>query len=1274
MIPLMADHNLIKIASTNCRGLGDYLKRKDVFCYLREKRIGIYCLQDTHFTTALEPYIRSEWGGEVYFNSFTSNARGVCILFSNSISYKVFRSKKDERGNMLILDLELEGKRFTLVNIYGPNEDSPDFFLKVQEIIEEYDNEYVIICGDFNLVQNQELDTFNYLNVNNPNAKDIVLNLKEELNLTDPFRELYENSRQYTWRKRNPVKQARLDFFLVSEAIMPSVNDVKIISSYRSDHSTVALSLEINEFKNGKGLWKFNTSLLKDKIYIEEVKKCINKVKEQYMLPVYNLEFIENSINNDLLELTISYQLFLEMLLMEIRGKTISYSAYKKKQNQERENILIKDIQNLENSPDPDLELIETKREELENLRKEKLHGVIVRSRVRWAEEGEKPTRYFCSLESRNYVNKIIPKVVKDDGSALTKQEDILDDVKNFYKKLYGSFDDNAEQDLEIQNLLNSISINPKLNEDDKVRLEGELSEEEILAVLKKMKSNKSPGSDGFTAECFKFFYNDLKVFIRKAINEGYREGKLSITQRQGIITCLPKGDKPKQFLKNWRPITLLNVIYKLASGSIAERIKQVLDKLISKEQTGFMSGRYIGENTRLIYDILHITEEMDIPGLLLIIDFEKAFDSISWKFIGKVLSFLNFGESIKQWIKVFYNDISASVIQCGFLSESFIVQRGCRQGDPLSPYIFLLCAEILTRLFKSNKDIKGIKIEDTEYTLSQFADDTTVLLDGSENSLDETLITLNKYAAASGLKVNASKTRAVWIGSQKFSGETFNHRLKLDWTQNDFDILGIKFSCNLDTILELNYNEKIKEIKKEIKQWSRRILTPLGRITILKTLLIAKLNHLFIALPNPSSGTILSLNRMFFNFIWQSPIDRIKREVLCQDYFNGGLKMVELNSYINALKIGWIRRLITTNSKYKILFETKYTRIKEIMNRGATYIEEIKRHCTNKFWWDVLEAWKKFIIQLVPKSASDIMGISIWNNMNIKINNTPVFYRRWYDKNIHFIRDLVDENGQLLTYEQFQAKYNVRTNFVQFIGIRTSIEAYLRRIQIPVANEPLFNCHWPFNVKLIMKSSKGSKDIYTVLTSKITVPTCQHKWDRVFENINLNWKQIYSTPVKCCHNTKMHWFQYRLTHRIIATNDLLMKMNIRQDNLCTFCNLEQEKIEHLFWHCNVVNQFWDTINQWIFERTNYMVNIDKYRAIFGIPSTIRSMQPINYILILTRHYIYTCRVNSLNPNFLNWKNTVNKFLETEKLIAIKNSMYDKMKTHWEKWFNIFGV
>ena len=128
----------------------------------------------------------------------------------------------------------------------------------------------------------KKLDTVNYINVNNPNAKDIVLNLKDEINLVDPFRILYEHSKKYTWRKWNHVKQARRDFFLLSESLMTSVTDINFLPSYRSDHSSFVLSLQINKFKKGKGLWKFNNdaSILKNKTIIEEVKKCINKVKE----------------------------------------------------------------------------------------------------------------------------------------------------------------------------------------------------------------------------------------------------------------------------------------------------------------------------------------------------------------------------------------------------------------------------------------------------------------------------------------------------------------------------------------------------------------------------------------------------------------------------------------------------------------------------------------------------------------------------------------------------------------------------------------------------------------------------------------------------------------------------------------------------------------------------------------------------------------------------------------------------------------------------------
>ena len=529
--------------------------------------------------------------------------------------------------------------------------------------------------------------------------------------------------------------------------------------------------------------------------------------------------------------------------------------------------------------------------------------------------------------------------------------------------------------------------------------MEGEIKEQEIGQILKKMKNNKSPGSDGFTAEFFKFFYKDVKVSIRRAINESFKLGKFSISLRQGLITCIPKGDKPRQFLKNWRPMTLLNVIYKIASGCIAERLKSVLTKLISSDQTGFISGRYIGENTRLIYDVMRYTEDENIPGILLIIDFEKAFDSISWEFITEVLDYFNFGNSLKRWISVLYNDISSMVIQNGFLSESFPIKRGCRQGDPPSPYIFLLCAEVLSLLIKQDDYIKGIKIGELELKLSQYADDTTILLDGSEQSLEAALQTLSIFAKISVLKVNNSKTKAVWIGSKKFSGETFNHRFKLDWNQNNFEILGISFSCNLDTMIQLNYVKKLKQIDRDLKQWSKRILTPFGRITVLKTLIISKLNHLFISLPNPSDDLINYLQKRFFSFVWNSKTDRIKRDVLIQEYNAGGLKMININNFVSALKISWIRRLITVDSKYKAIFELVYTKINNLLYRCMEFINELKMNRNNLFWNHVLEASMQLYNSSKPQYSTDILSINLWDNADIIIGNKAVFYRTWFEK-----------------------------------------------------------------------------------------------------------------------------------------------------------------------------------------------------------------------------------------------------------------------------------
>ena len=165
-----------------------------------------------------------------------------------------------------------------------------------------------------------------------------------------------------------------------------------------------------------------------------------------------------------------------------------------------------------------------------------------------------------------------------------------------------------------------------------------------------------------------------------------------------------------------------------------------------------------------------------------------------------------------------------------------------------MSPYIFIICAEILAILVRNANDIKGINIDGVEYLISQYADDTRFMLDGSPKSLNNTLLILEYYANIPGLKLNYAKTKVIWIGSKRLSKDVFHHtRWKLQWGTTQFNLLGIVFSVNLENIFELNYETKLLDMKKSIKLWSIRKLTALGRITVLKTISIPKLTYLLI-------------------------------------------------------------------------------------------------------------------------------------------------------------------------------------------------------------------------------------------------------------------------------------------------------------------------------------------------------------------------------------------------------------------------------------------
>ena len=242
-------------------------------------------MQDTYINPKLELFIKFELYFNAYFILYSTNNRDVKILINNNFEPKLNRVKTDKNGNFDIYDMNVKGKQITPVSLYGPKEDNPQFYENIIQKVTEFENEQVFMCGDWNLILNADKEYENYLHINNPRTRQVVLNLLHDDNFKDPWRIRNEEIRKYTWCRLRPTKQqSRLDFYLVRDSIFQYVTHTDIISGYRTDHSAITLRLKLQDSERGKGYWKFNNSLLKDQKYVDEIKKVIQEVKQMYAI------------------------------------------------------------------------------------------------------------------------------------------------------------------------------------------------------------------------------------------------------------------------------------------------------------------------------------------------------------------------------------------------------------------------------------------------------------------------------------------------------------------------------------------------------------------------------------------------------------------------------------------------------------------------------------------------------------------------------------------------------------------------------------------------------------------------------------------------------------------------------------------------------------------------------------------------------------------------------------------------------------------------------
>jgi hypothetical protein len=504
----------------------------------------------------------------------------------------------------------------------------------------------------------------------------------------------------------------------------------------------------------------------------------------------------------------------------------------------------------------------------------------------------------------------------------------------------------------------------------------------------------------------------------------------------------------------------------------------------------------------------MDFTKANNLTGIVAFLDFEKAFDTVNWEVIQDTLKIFGFGEMFRKWTKALYKGSQACVTNNGFSSPFFNLERGVRQGCPLSAYLFIMVVELLANKIRNTKGIKGIKIGQNEIKIIQMADDTTIFVEDNE-SLKKVLNIIAIFQMFAGLKLNKEKTEAMWLGKWRNSEDT---PMGLKWVK-EIHSLGIFFSYNTDYVVQKNFSDRTKAFKRILDLWSQRNLSLIGKIAILKSLAFSMITYQCCSLNVPDTF-IETINKYAFGFLWNNKPDKIKRKTIISDYSNGGLRMLNLHSFISAQKVIWVKRL---NSPRKASWKAYPTYVmKALMGMDAfrTHIDT-KKNVNNvaPFYWTIFKNWNS--IYDINKTLLDPFGIRrqrIWLNKYIKINKQEIWWKNWSEKGILIIHDIIDENGNFLSINNLEQRHDFKCNFLQYNSLKDAIpKEWRNNVKTIMIHREVISSDESIYVKINKQTTPlhkiNNKLIYWKLIEEIRIsPITKNKW---IDELNLNKRPI---------------------------------------------------------------------------------------------------------------------------------------------------------------------
>ena len=788
------------------------------------------------------------------------------------------------------------------------------------------------------------------------------------------------------------------------------------------------------------------------------------------------------------------------------------------------------------------MQAIDRRMDELEN--REEIYWKQ-RSRQEWLRHGDNNSKFFHAKAKQRTTRNTIDRIRDEAGNEFEDENEIAEILVQHFDELFTA---NAEIDTApVVNIVEE-KVPPNL----KSMLAEPYTHVEVREALKQMHPTKAPGPDGMCALFYQKFWDivggDVEHKILDILNNG---GDVSCLNRTHIA-LIPKK-KICETPIDFRPISLCNVLYKLVSKVLANRLKRVLPIIIHESQSGFVPGRLITDNILVAYECFHYLrkKKKGKEGFLgLKLDMSKAYDRVEWSFLEQMMLKLGFPGSFVTLIINCIKSASFSILVNGQPSRTFVPTRGLRQGDPLSPFLFIICAEGLSTLLRdaeAKKEIHGLKIGKKVDAISHlfFADDSLLFTRANEEEVDKVLDILSIYEAASGQKLNMEKSEVSFsrnIAPEK--QEILQMKLTFKAVEEHEKYLGLPTFVGGS---KKRVFQGIRErILKKLKGWKEGFLSQAGREVLIKAVAQAIPTYAMQCFNLPVS-LLNEIEKLCRNFFWgqqhnEKKVAWVSWEKICRSKKEGGLGMRNLVVFNKAMlaKQAW-RVLKFPHSLMAKVLKNKYF--------PHTSFMDVRVSPLASYTWKSILSARQLLERGVRKVVGNGAAIVLWSDPWI-----PTL------PNFRVLKRVQPEGGPRMVNEVIVEgkwdKAELRKYLTQWeIG-------EILKIPIPITS-PSDKWMWHY-------TKSGDFSVRSAYFVELERRKNEHASSSRSREHSV-WKELWHTKVPA----KVRNFGWKALHQGLPMRAELAKRGCEIDKMCPLCGEQEETVKHIMMSCPDTQTIW---------------------------------------------------------------------------------------------------